>query len=294
MKAFTPTDLVGALPQALTEVEAAAVPGVLGRIAAERVAAYRDVAEPSGDLLDVAERESFADALRAPGVGIIAEVKRKSPSLGRVADLDPLTAAKAYEGGGAAALSILTEPNHFGGDLAHLEEVAAAVVLPLLRKDFTVHPAQLLEAKRAGASAVLLIVAVLKDYTEGYLTLAKTLGLDALVEVHDERELDTALASGAELIGVNNRDLTTLSIDLETAPRLMARARNAGFTGVLVAESGYTRAYELGSVHGLADAVLVGSSVSGALDLAAAVRELRLGLDGLGSDGLAPRGPNHG
>ncbi len=296
MKVFTPTnvgaDLVGALPQALTEAEAAAVPGVLGRIAAERVAAYRDTAyrdtsEVLGDVGRVVGRRSFADALRAPGVGIIAEVKRKSPSLGRVADLDPLTAAKAYEGGGAAALSILTEPNHFGGDLAHLEEVAAGVTLPLLRKDFTVHPVQLIEAKRAGASAVLLIVAVLKDHTEGYLTLAKALGLDALVEVHDERELDTALASGAELIGVNNRDLTTLSIDLHTAPRLMTRARDAGFKGVLVAESGYTLAEELGSVYGLADAVLVGSSVSGAPDLAAAVRELRLGLDGLG-----PKGPN--
>jgi len=286
LKAFTRTDpsladpdLTAAdLPEALSPAEAAAVPGVLGRITAERVAAYRNV-EVEERTESAPERQSFASALRAPGLQIIAEVKRKSPSLGAIADLEPLTAAKAYESGGAAALSILTEPNHFGGDLSHLESVAAGVLLPLLRKDFTVHPAQLLEAKQAGASAVLLIVAVLGEHTAAYLALAQKLGLDALVEVHGDRELHTALESGAQLIGVNNRDLTTLQIDLGTAPRLMTVARNAGFEGLLVAESGYRSADELGPVLGLADAVLVGSSVAGSHDLGAAVRALRHGLD---------------
>jgi indole-3-glycerol phosphate synthase len=277
LKAFTPTnsglsDLV--LPEALTAAEAAAVPGVLGRITAERVAAYQNAEPTEAEVAALPERPGFAAALRLPGLQIIAEIKRQSPSLGRIADLEPLTAATAYEAGGAAALSILTEPNHFGGALSHLEEVAAGVALPLLRKDFTVHPAQLLEAKRAGASAVLLIVAVLGARTKEYLALARRLGLDALIEVHDEWELETALASGAEIVGVNNRDLKTLAIDLETAPCLMARARDAGFAGLLVAESGYRNADELLSVCGLADAVLVGSSVAGSADLSAAVRRL--------------------
>ena len=286
MKAFIPTDSLAefshpTLPAPLTDAEAAAVPGTLGRITAERVAAYKNV---SVNQLRAAEpgflnRVSFAAALKAPGLQLIAEVKRSSPSLGKIADLDPVAAATAYAAGSAAALSILTEPNHFGGALAHLEQVAGAVTLPLLRKDFTVHPAQLLEAKLSGASAVLLIVAVLKEHTAAYLQLARELGLDALTEVHDEAELETALTCGAELIGVNNRDLKTLKIDLETAPRLMARARNAGFAGLLVAESGYTEAAELASVLGLADAALIGSSVAGSGDLEAAVRRFRTALD---------------
>ena len=277
MKAFTltdpPTELV--FPAPLTEAEASRVPGTLGRITAERVAAYKDA--PVGQLV-VAERPSFTAALSAPGLQIIAEVKRRSPSLGKIADLNPVEAATAYAAGGAAALSILTEPNHFGGELGHLEQVAGAVTLPLLRKDFTVHPAQLLEAKASGASAVLLIVAVLGEHTAAYLQLARELGLGALVEVHDEAELETALASGAELLGVNNRDLKTLEIDLGTAPHLMTRARDAGFAGLLVAESGYRDAAELRSVSGLADAVLVGSSVAGSGDLEAAVRRLKMDL----------------
>ena len=267
------------LPAPLTEAEAAAVPGTLGRIVAERVAAYKGVRV--GELAALPERPSFAAALRRPGLQIIAEVKRRSPSLGEIAELDPVKAASAYAAGGAAALSILTEPNHFGGKLEYLAQVAARVFLPCLRKDFTVHPAQLFEAKASGASAALLIVAALGPHTAGYLKLALELGLDALVEVHDEAELEVALACGAELIGVNNRNLKTLKIDLTTAPRLMSLARRAGFSGLLVAESGYTEAAELGGVIGLADALLVGSSVAGSGDLAAAVQRLRTGLDAL-------------
>ena len=285
MKAFKPTDMSAipyadlTLPAPLTEAEAARVPGTLGRITAERVAAYRDA--PLVDVSAAPSRPGFAAALRSSGLHIIAEVKRRSPSLGAIADLEPGAAARAYAAGGATCLSVLTEPNHFGGELSHLHAVAEAVSLPLLRKDFTVHPAQLLEAKAGGASAVLLIVAALQEHTASYLTLARELGLDALVEVHDERELELALTINADLIGVNNRDLKTLHIDLTTAPRLMKRARGTGFTGLLVAESGYSRADELQSVQRLADAVLIGGSVAGSGDLESAVQRFRTDLDAL-------------
>lgn len=287
MKVSRPTDdrpaygaESGEFPAALTLSEAEAVPGVLGRITAERVVAYRNA--PSPPLAEAtATRPGFAAALRAPGLQIIAEIKRKSPSLGAIAELEPRAAAGAYAAGGAAALSILTEPNYFGGELSHLQEVARTATLPLLRKDFTVHPAQLFEAKAAGASAVLLIVAVLGEQVRDYLELARSLALDALVEVHDEAELTTALASGAEIIGVNNRDLKTLLIDLTTSPRLLRAARETGFSGVLVAESGYGQAAQLIPVLGLADAVLIGSSVAGSGDLEAAVRTFRQDLAGL-------------
>ena len=290
MKASKPTNTSATpyadltLPAPLTEAEAAAVPGTLGRITAERVAAYRDTSFQGASLPNLSAgpaRPGFAAALRSPGLHIIAEVKRRSPSLGAIADLEPGAAARAYAAGGAACLSVLTEPNHFGGELGHLHTVAEAVSLPLLRKDFTVHPAQLLEAKAGGASAVLLIVAALQEHTASYLTLARELGLDALVEVHGEGELELALSINADLIGVNNRDLKTLHIDLATAPRLMKQARNAGFTGLLVAESGYSRADELRDVQGLADAVLIGGSVAGSGDLESAVQRFRTDLDAL-------------
>ncbi len=267
------TDIVLA-PLPLAEAER--VPGVLGRISLERVRAYEDA--PLTLPVTANRRPGFAAALRAPGISIIAEVKRKSPSLGDIADLEPAAAARAYAAGGAAALSVLTEPNHFGGELAHLSQVSEAVGLPLLRKDFTVHPAQLFEAKNAGASAVLLIVAVLGERVADYLQLARALELDVLTEVHDEAELSLALTSGAEIIGINNRDLKTLHIDLATAPRLLAQARTDGFEGLLVAESGYRNAADLMDVHTLADAVLIGSSVAGSGDLEGAVRRLNDGL----------------
>jgi len=266
--------------------------GVLGRIARERAHDYAGaaVAYPAtaGAEPTAAERPrpAFAasllaarDAARAASqplqLAVIAEVKRASPSQGGIAPLDPVEAARAYRAGGAAALSVLTEPRHFGGELAHLAQVAAAVDLPLLRKEFVVHPAQVVEAAANGASAVLLIVALLGERTGAYLRFAHALGLEALVEVHDDAELDVALAAGTRLLGVNNRDLTTLRIDLATAPRLIARARAAGFDGVAVAESGYRAAVELTELHGVADAVLVGTSLAGSGDLAAALERLR-------------------
>lgn len=274
---FNPTELPQAAP--LSVREAASVTGTLGTICWQRVLAYQ-TAQPKLINVDFT-RPSFKDALAKPGVQIIAEVKRASPSLGAIANLQPDSAARAYAAGGAAALSVLTEPKHFGGKLQHLADVAKAVNLPLLRKDFTVHPWQLFEAKAAGASAVLLIVAALKDKLADYLALAKALGLDALVEVHDEEELARALQTDAEVIGVNNRNLKTLEIHLDNAPKLIERAREQGFKGLTVAESGYNHAAELADVHHLADAVLVGSSLAGSGDLEAAVATFRRELDAL-------------
>ena len=261
-------------PEPLSLTDLKYVPGVLGDISRERLTAYKDVelGEPDST---APTRPSFLEALQQEGLSIIAEVKRSSPSQGAIADLDPVEAARAYARGGAAALSILTEPKHFGGELAHLEKVAGAVALPLLRKDFTLHPAQLTEAKRAGASAILLIVAVLGERTKAYLDYARALTLDALVEVHDEAELHTALDADAYIIGVNNRDLRTLEIDLQNAPNLIAKAKAQGFDGVLVAESGYRQPAELRALDRLADAVLIGTSMAGSGDLTGALRRLR-------------------
>ena len=250
------------------------MPGVLGQIVRERLADYADLGTPA-EALVWEERPSFAEALRREGLSVIAEVKRSSPSQGAIAALEPVGAAQAYARGGAQALSILTEPRHFGGDLEHLAAVSRAVDLPTLRKDFTVHPLQIFEAFEGGASAVLLIVAVLGANTRAYSELARSLGLDALIEVHDEGELTVALASEADIIGVNNRDLRTLEIDLGNAPRLIKYAREAGFDGLLVAESGYKKPDELAALAGLADAVLIGSSLAGSGDLEGAIRRIR-------------------
>ena len=179
----------------------------------------------------------FRAALDAPGIRVIAECKRRSPSRGVLrAEYDPGAIARRYEQAGAAAISVLTEPTFFDGALAHLEAVRGVVDVPLLRKDFIVDHFQLLEARASGADAVLLIVAALDDQVLGQLTReARALDLDVLVEVHDEAELDRAVASGADLIGVNNRNLRTLAVDLGASVRLAARMPS----GMLaVAESG--------------------------------------------------------
>ena len=247
-------------------------PGVLGRIVAERTADYAAASYELGSARPRARR--FQAALAQPGLQLIAEVKRASPSQGAIAPLDPVTAALSYVRGGAACLSVLTEPRHFDGSAEALREVVAAVSVPVLRKDFVIHPRMLQEAADWGASAVLLMVSVLGEDVAGYLKLAHHFGLDALVEVHDEAELDVALSAGAELIGVNNRDLTTLAISLANSPRLIAHARAAGYEGLLVAESGYRTAGDISPMRGVADAVLVGSSLAGSGDLEAAARAL--------------------
>lgn len=175
--------------------------------------------------------------LRSPGSSVIAEVKRRSPSKGALADItDPAALAAEYAAGGAAAISVLTEERRFGGSLADLRAVRARVDTPLLRKDFVVTAYQLVEARAAGADLVLLIVAALEgDLLDRLHDTARELGLTVLVEVHDESETERAVALGAELIGVNARNLKTLEVDADTFGRLAPLVPD---DRVLVAESG--------------------------------------------------------
>ncbi|MFO0687581.1 MAG: indole-3-glycerol phosphate synthase TrpC [Myxococcota bacterium] len=175
---------------------------------------------------------------RCDGVAVIAEIKRMSPSKGLIrADFDAEKIALAYQAAGAAGISVLTDEKFFGGSLEILRQVRAAVATPLLRKDFVIDPYQIDEARVAGADAVLLIVAALADADLAALHRhARGLGLDVLVEVHDEAELDRALAVGATLVGVNNRDLRTFEVDLGTTERIAARIADPAV--LLVAESG--------------------------------------------------------
>jgi indole-3-glycerol phosphate synthase len=223
-----------------------------------------------------AERRLRA-ALARPGLGVIAEFKRRSPSAGALrTDADVGTVVSAYERGGADALSVLTEGPNFGGSLEDLQAARAASGLPILRKDFIVDPYQLHEARAAGADAVLLVVAALS--VEELAALhdgALALGLDALVEVHDEAELRGALEVGAELIGINNRDLRDFSVDVERTFRL----REAIPAGVrVVSESGIATAAQLRRLEDArVDAVLIGGALMRAADPAAALQALRAG-----------------
>jgi indole-3-glycerol phosphate synthase len=230
------------------------------------------------------DRRDFLAALRKPRRGLIAliaEVKKASPSAGVIRpDFDPVAIARQYEAAGADCLSVLTDEKFFQGSLGYLQEIRAAVKLPLLRKDFIIDERQILEAIECGADAILLIVAILSDaQLKHFHTLAKDAGLAALVEVHDETELDRALAAGAELIGVNNRDLKTFKVDLATTERLAARLFSPSpvthHPSLLVAESGiHTRADVERLAHCGAGAVLVGESLMRHADIEAKVREL--------------------
>lgn len=218
----------------------------------------------------------FAAALRsAPGMGVVAEVKRRSPSKGELsADLDPAELARAYERGGATCLSVLTDVEFFGGSPDDLRAARAATGLPVLRKDFTVSPADVCDARIMGADAVLLIAAALDDDELGELhTLAHDIGLDALVEVHDEQELERAVAIEASLVGVNQRDLVTFEVDTDRAARVGAAIPA---TAVRVAESGIRGPDDLAPLAAAGfDAVLVGETLVRSEDPEAAVAALR-------------------
>lgn len=217
----------------------------------------------------------FATALTENGLAVIAEIKRRSPSAGTLAaGLDPATTAAAYEAGGAACLSVLTEPDHFSGSADDLRAARAAVSLPVLRKDFMVHPAQVWEARAMGADAVLLIVAAVSDgRLRALLAAAADAGMDALVEAHDELEVDRALRADAELIGVNNRDLATFRTDPAVAERL---ANLFPADRVRVAESGVTDGAVAARMHAAGyDAVLVGEALVRSADPASVLREIR-------------------
>jgi len=221
------------------------------------------------------EDRPFNEALVRPGLSLIAEFKRRSPSAGPLAleSIDITTQVAAYERGGAAALSVLTDEPHFGGSLGDLRAARAACGMPIIRKDFIVDPYQLYEAAVNGADAVLLIVAALSDgdlrslYQE-----ARSIDLDCLVEVHDAEELERALEAGAEVIGINNRDLDDMSVDIGTTFELMPDVP-AGKT--VVAESGISGRGELEELDRVGvDAVLIGGALMRAEDPEAKVREL--------------------
>ena len=222
-----------------------------------------------------APTRAFAAALSGPGLAVIAEVKRRSPSRGELApDLDPVAQAQAYATGGAAAVSVLTDEEFFGGSLADLTAVSAEVGLPVLRKDFVLDPGQIWESRAYGADAVLLIVAAVSDAVlRDLLAEAAEAGLEALVEVHTEAELARALAAGAVLIGVNNRDLSNFEVDLTVAERLGPQLTGKAVT---VAESGITGPDQAAAMATAGyDAVLVGEALVRAEDPAELVASLR-------------------
>jgi indole-3-glycerol phosphate synthase len=203
------------------------------------------------------EKRGFAAALQAPGLSVISEIKRASPSAGFISDADPAEWAARYEAEGASCLSVLTEPDRFKGSLEDLDAARDRVALPVIRKDFTVDEAQVLEAGTR-ADAVLLIAAIFDAATLArYISLAVELGLTPLVEVHDEAEADLALESGAQIIGVNNRDLRDFTVNLATTERLAPRLAGA----TLVAESGVKTPEDGRRLRDSgADAVLVGEA----------------------------------
>ena len=224
---------------------------------------------------DTAIRRDFASALTVPGLSVIAEIKRRSPSKGALnATLDPAATAQAYASGGAACLSVLTDADHFGGSAHDLQSARAAVSLPVLRKDFMVCAADVYDTSLMGADAVLLIVAALSDAElTALLIVANELRLASLVEVHDEAELERAVAAGAVLIGVNQRDLHTFEVDTQRAVRVAAAMPSHV---VRVAESGVRHRDDAAVLAAAGfDAVLVGESVVTAGDPASAVAALR-------------------
>ncbi len=226
------------------------------------------LALPKGDF-------SFEKALRAPGMSFICECKKASPSKGLIAEDFPyLTIAKEYEAAGASCISVLTEPKWFLGSDEYLREIAASVRIPCLRKDFTVDEYMIYEAKVLGAEAVLLICSILtKEQVEEYLNICETLGLSALVETHDEAEVAMAVAAGARIIGVNNRNLKDFTVDTGNSRRLKELVPE---DVLFVSESGVKTAEDVAKIAQMgADAVLVGETLMRAEDKKAKLSELR-------------------
>jgi len=217
----------------------------------------------------------FTAALRSAGrLAVIAEIKRRSPSKGDLnAGLDPALLARTYEAAGATCLSVLTDSEHFGGSVDDLQAARAACTLPVIRKDFTVDARDVCDARIMGADCVLLIAAALtRAELTGFLAVAHDVGIDALVETHDEAEIDAAVAAGATLIGVNQRDLITFEVDHARAVRV---APHIPATSVRVAESGVRGRADAQSLRAAGyDAVLVGEHLVTSADPAAALRDL--------------------
>ncbi len=273
--------VTGLLPYTLPErpVLTEVVPGILARIVTRKME-ERALRRVPVNVLEVQAREmaagrrDFRAALRRRSPAIIAEMKKASPSRGVLAvDFDPAGRARDYQRGGAAALSVLTDESFFQGSLADLAAARAAVDLPVLRKDFTLDEYQVAEAAAHGADAILLIVAILDEpRIRSLRAAADRFAMAALVEVHDDQELDVALAADADIIGVNNRDLRTFTVDLGTSIRLARRIP----AGVLkIAESGIHSAADVARLQGAGfDAFLVGEHLMQSGDPAAALQTL--------------------
>ena len=250
-----------------------------GIVAAHRAAAAHDARSLDDLVAEVAAlppTRGFAAALRGGPLAVISEIKRRSPSKGDLfPDLVPEELAATYEAGGASCLSVLTDVEFFGGAVADLQAARSACALPVLRKDFTVDARDVLDARIMGADAVLLIVAALSDEElRSFHSLATEVGLDALVEVHDAAELDRAAAAGATLIGVNQRDLATFTVDRELAAKLRPSMPEGAVT---VAESGVRDRADAEALAAAGyDAILVGESLVTSADPGAAVGELRV------------------
>jgi indole-3-glycerol phosphate synthase len=244
------------------------------REAVRRRQRERPLSELAAEVETGREGRPFAEALSRPGTSVIAEHKRRSPSAGMIRDgASCAEIVAAYERGGAAAISILTEEEHFGGSLADLREARAATELPILRKDFTIDPYQLYEAKVAGADGVLLVVGSLEQSALAALyAQAGELDLDALVEIHDDEELERALEVDCDVIGINNRNLENFSVDIQRTFDLLADVP-AG--KVVVSESGIHHRGQIEELEQVGvDAVLVGEAVMRAPDPESAVRVL--------------------
>ena len=237
------------------------------------------ISQQNSDLAKHAEEKiSFLEALKKPGMSYICEVKKASPSKGLIApDFPYLDIAKEYEQAGASAISCLTEPFYFQGADRYLQEISQAVNIPVLRKDFTVDEYMIYQAKAFGASAVLLICAILDNsQLKAFGELAQELGLDALVEAHDQWEVDRALKLGAKIVGVNNRNLHDFTVDLGNSIRL----RNmAPADTVFVSESGIKTAEDIRILYeNQVDAVLIGETLMRSPDKKAALEALNAGI----------------
>jgi indole-3-glycerol phosphate synthase len=231
--------------------------------------------EKREEIKDLKEARSLIDAIentyKAGILPIIAEVKKYSPSIGKIREIEPIEAASAMQKGGACALSVLTDKN-FEGKVCYLRQVKGAVKLPVLRKDFIVDMFQLYESRGNGANAVLLIAALLKGKTTEYVDKAHELGMEALVEVHGEEDLEYALSSGARLIGINNRDLKTLNVELGTTEAIAPMIPK---DRIIVAESGINTLEDIKRLQKVrVSAFLVGTSIMASPDIEKKVREL--------------------
>jgi indole-3-glycerol phosphate synthase len=249
---------------------------VVADVRSELARAPLDESRLMARILAMPPTRDFAASLRdpaGPAPKVIAEVKRSSPSAGRLADPDPGEQAAAYEEAGASAISVLTEPRHFDGSLADLRIVRRRTSVPVLRKDFLIHPSQLMQARAEGADAVLLITASVSPIElAALLATAKDLSLGTLVETHSEEDLEVAIGSGAEIIGVNARDLETLEVDARQA---LERLRHVPDDRVAVMESGIDdREQVVAAVDAGASAILVGEALMRAGDPGAKLREL--------------------